>query len=388
MKRALLLSTAPVFALMLLALNPSVSQAEWHAKLSIESAWESNIFLDSTPESDLATETGLRVAHGWTLQPWAFVVAWEGNLTTFTEHADNNYLLHSIQVTAQRQLDSTHWIRWGGRSSWRADREASALYDYREYGAFMEARPPVVNGLGVATGYNISHRAYEIMEGADHTEHLLYGRVQLPLEGGTSVTLSTEAGYRQYGDSAHDPAGAGHGANGQSASASGDGSGVGQWLNSLNFSTPLFDERSGLQMYARLRNNFDGGQIPGSGTRTVRYAGDELFDDRYGYESREIGGTVSRVVFTAVTARIGYDHSVKEYFEPARTAEGSATGTAPGRQDTWQCLSFRIEKRFGKPGSPNRPLLYGQYRRTWNSSNDLEYRYAASTAAIGMEMTW
>jgi hypothetical protein len=374
--------------LMLPSLSPSIATADWRAKLSIESAWESNLFLDSTPESGLATETALQVAHGWDLQPWAVVVAWEGNLTVFTEYPENDYLLQTARITAQRKLDETHWIRWGGRTAWRTDREASASDDYREFGAYMEARPPLGNRIDLTTGYGISHRAYESMEGLDHTEHLLYGRAKLPLEGGMNVTLSTEAGYRQYADISHDSPGAMHGVDGGSGNSSGDRHGIGQWLNSLTVSTPLFDNRSGLQAYARLRNNFGDGRLPGSGTNATHYAGDELFDDRYGYESRELGCTVSRVVFTAITARIGYDHAIKEYAEPAGAGDGTTTGRLAGRQDTWRRLTFRVEKRFGKAGSPDRPILYGQYRRTWNSSDDHDYRYAASTAGIGIEMTW
>lgn len=388
MNRALRLGMATFIGLMLLSLSPSIAMAEWRAKLSNESAWESNLFLDSTPESGLVTETALQVAHGWDLQPWAIIIAWEGNLTVFTEYPENDYLLQTARITAQRKLDETHWIRWGGHTSWRTDREASASYDYREFGAFMEARPPLGDRLDLTTGYGISHRTYENMEGQDHTEHLLYGRAKLPLEGGMNVTFSTEAGYRKYADITHAPSGSMHGVDGESGNSSGDRHGIGQWLNSLSASMPFFDDRSGLQAYARLRNNFGDGRIPGSGANATHYAGDELFDDRYGYESREAGCAFSRVVFTAITARIGYDHAIKEYTEPARSGDGTTIGGLAGRQDTWRRLTFRIEKRFGKAGSPDRPLLYGQYRKTWNSSSDQQYMYAASTAAVGVEITW
>jgi hypothetical protein len=149
-----------------------------------------------------------------------------------------------------------------------------------------------------------------------------------------------------------------------------------------------FHEKTGLKVYARSRINFGDEGIFVTGITADHYSEDDLYDDRYGYESRELGAMVSRLLPYSMTLRLGYDFAAKDYRQPALDLEGNTFQGEPSRSDTYEQFRVRAEKTFRLSDDGNRLNLFGEYQHIRNDSNDAYYDYHASSAILGVELVF
>ncbi|NTW69026.1 MAG: hypothetical protein HGB23_04165 [Chlorobiaceae bacterium] len=378
-----------LFSLAIIALWPVVAAAEWQTKASISGSAESNVFRNSTPEKDVVSEADISLAHAWDWERWSAMASLEGNSVNFTDHSDRNYLLPQITLAVQRNLDNKGWVRSGLRGRTRIDGDNYQLYDYREYAGFVDVKLPRSDNLIVSAGYTLSNRSYDQLDELDNLEHQLYGGLQIPMEGGRNIGISSELGYKHY----LSPLTSGttvvrKGYRGRWVVTTGtdvESANAGQWVNALTLSSPLLDDKTGVRVYVRYRVNFGESNVTVSGLSADNYSEDALFDDRYSYESREFGGMLSRKLPYGVTARTGYEQSVKNYTETAQDISGNAVTGSPQRSDDYKRIWARLEKSVSFSDKGKKLNLYGEYQKIWNTSNSEYNHYTASSTTAGVE---
>ena len=374
------------------ALWPMVAAAEWQTKASVSGSMEDNVFRNSSPEKDVITEVDLRMGYAWDWEKWSALASYEGKYINFADHAERNYLLPQITLAAQRNLEKKGWVRSGLRARTRMDRDTYALYDYHEVVGFVDAKLQGNDLMTLFAGYSLSNRIYNELEELDNLEHQLYGGLQMPLESGTTLAVYSELGYKQY----LSPLDKGttivrQGYRGRDIVTTGtkkEFTNVGQWVNSISVSTPVIDDKTVIRFSVKYRINFGDNNLLVSGLSADHYSENDLFDDRYGYESREIGLMVSRSLLYGDTARVGYDQSIKDYTETAHDIAGNPVLTNPERSDNYRHLWTRIEKTVLLSGKGTQLRLYGEYQKIWNDSNDAFNHYNAASTSAGVELVF
>ncbi len=388
-----MISERILFTIILLAgFCRPVLAAEWQTKASVSGSIEDNVFRNSSPEKDLMSEVDLHVGYAWDWEKWSVLASYEGKYISFMDHADRNYLLPQITLAAQRNLEKKGWVSSGLRARTRIDRDSYGLYDYHEVVGFVDAKLPMNDHLTLLAGYSLSNRRYAELEELDNLEHQLYWGLQMPLESGTNIGVYSELGYKQY----LSPLDKGttivrQGSRGRkivTTDANSEFTNVGQWVNSLNLSTPVIDDKTGIRVYAKYRINFGDSNLLVSGLSADHYSENDLFDDRYGYESREFGAMVSRTLLYAVTARVGYDYAIKDYTETALDLLGNPLLTGSERSDNFRRMWARIEKTVLISGKGAQLRLYGEYQKIWNGSNDAFHHYNAVSTTAGVELVF
>ncbi|MEI7934683.1 MAG: hypothetical protein WCH30_06480 [Chlorobiaceae bacterium] len=374
-----------------IALWPMVAAAEWQTKASVSGSIEDNVFRNSRQEKDAITEVDLHVGYALDWEKWSALASYEGKYISFADHAERNYLSPQITLAAQRNLEQKGWVRSGLRARTRMDRDVYALYDYHEVVGFVDAKLPGNNLMTLFTGYSLSSRRYNELEELDNLEHQLYAGLQLPLERGRTLAVYSELGYKQY----LSPLDKGttivqgyRGRNTVTTATKKEFTNVGQWVNSLSVSTPVLDDKTGIRLSVKYRINFGDSNLLLSGMSADHYSENDLFDDRYGYESREVGVMVSRSLLYGVTARVGYDQAIKDYTETAHDISGNPVVTNPERNDNYRRLWTRIEKTVLLSGKGTQLRLYGEYQKIWNDSNDAFNHYNAASTTAGVELVF
>ena len=347
----------------------------------------------------MISQANIYLGRGWDAGAWGGAFFYDGYLTHFANFDDHTYQWHRLGVFAQRLLGNNGGrLQASVRMTFRLDQEAYAYYDYSEFSAFAHLRWPLPKIGFFYLGYNNRRRVYPNINELSNWEHVLSARFNLPLPTRTTVILSSELGYKDYlsrtivepvesPDTL--PSGKGHGQSTQQSTllSEVDNPSAGQWVNTLRLSQSIY-RGVGLSGYFRLRRNF------GDGWRYIdsSYLGyvseEELYDDRYGYESEELGLMLSMLLPFSSMARFGYDHYGKRYQRPVLDLNGEPLPGDILRQDNRQAFWTRLEKTFSLGGGGRSLKLSVEYSWLKNQSNDLYYDYKANIGTLGFQVNF
>jgi len=364
-----------LLVLVLLVLWPLVASAQWKSEGSLSTTLESNVLRSYNPYQDRITEGILYVAHQWDFPAITGVLSYQLNSVSLNDLDEHNFTINTLGISGEHKFGDGGWLNGGLQAAQREDREAYTTLDYREFGVFLDARIPCKENLTAVTGYRLRKRLYSMATELDNWENLLYGGVTLAFSNGTTFSMLSEVGYKNYLLPVFSASGIGK--------SDGDGAKVGQWANTLRFSRPLLDNL-GLMFYGRGRINFGDQEVYISGLSPKYFSENDLYDDRYGYESRECGGMLSYRLPHALVLRIGYDYADKRYQQMVLDLDGTVIVDEGTRNDTISGIWGRAEKRFSFSGDKSPLNLYGEYKWLRNNSNDPFYRYSASSTTIGV----
>lgn len=364
-----------LLVLTLIALLPLVASAQWKSEGSLSTTFESNVLRSYSPYQDQITEGILYVAHQWDFPAITGVLSCQLNSVSFNDLDEHNFSINTLGISGEHTFGDGGWLKGGLQAAQREDTETNTTLDYREFGLFLDARIPCKENLTAVTGYRLRKRLYRMATELDNWENFVYGGVTLAFSDGTTVSMLSEVGYKKYLLPVFSASGSGK--------SGGDAAEVGQLVNTLRFSRPLLDNL-GLMVYGRGRLNFGDQEVYLFGLSPKYVSENDLYDDRYGYESRECGGMLSCRLPHALVLRIGYDYSDKRYQQMALDLDGNVIVDEGARHDTMSGMWGRAEKRFSFSGNKRQLNLYGEYKWLRNTSNDPFYRYSASSTTIGV----
>ncbi|MCB0286789.1 MAG: hypothetical protein KDE57_09060, partial [Calditrichaeota bacterium] len=113
---------------------------------------------------------------------------------------------------------------------------------------------------------------------------------------------------------------------------------------------------------------------------------DELFDDHYGYESEELGTTLTQIFSGKVTLKASIDTRWKDYVKRnAPDLNGDPVHDQSLRKYREVQFWFSLGKSFSMPGGKSISLM-GEFYWIDNRSNDLYYNYQVSLISLGSGM--
>ncbi len=370
MRRALL-------PLLIALCSPPALHAGVTGSFTLAPEYSSNLDRVSTGQSGSLTEAVARLDYEWKRERWNGAFSLEGAGFIFPASPESNYTLQNARAGIGWTLSETSQLRAGFGVESRSGHETFAIYDYRQFDAFLEGkRKSGSRGLFLA-GYAFRTRSYDSPELYGHAEHRLYTQLDLPAGERVTIGISNEVGLKRYSEAFPSP---GSGTkNGKDAPV------AGQWSGSLRLSMPL-GERTGLRLYL-LRHLDFGDRIGCAGVAVDNYlAGEDLYDDRYSYESRECGFQVSQRIGKSVIVRTGYDLAFKDYQQKALDMDGHSIPGAGLRNDRQQRVTLRIEKSWKNRARPLLTKLYAESVYLGNRSDGLLYDYTALTAGAGISV--
>ena len=368
-----------LLVLALLVLSPRVALAQWESEVSVSTTFESNVLRSYNSYQDRITEGRIYVAHQWDFPAVTGLLFYHFNSVSFNDLTDHNYIINALGINGEHKFADGGWLKGGFHAAKREDRGAYNTLNYSEFEGFVDSRIPYKENLTAVTGYTLRKRLYRVAAELDHWEHLVYGGATIAFSDGTTVSMLSEVGYKKYLLPLFSSGGSGKSGD--------DAAKVGQWANTLRFSRPLLDNL-GLMVYGRGRMNFGDQELYVSGLSLKYFSENDLYDDRYGYESRECGGMLSYRLPHALVLRIGYDYADKRYQQMVLDLDGTVIVDEGTRNDTISGIWGRAEKRFSFSGDKSPLNLYGEYKWLRNNSNDPLYRYSASSTTIGVAVTF
>jgi len=366
-----------LFALAFIAFLPLGASAQWKSEASLSTGIESNVLRSYIPSRDIVTEGTLYIAHQWNFPAVTGLLSYQVNGVSFADLADHNYSINTAVMSGEHKFGDGGWLKGGLQAIKRENQEAYNIFDYSEFEGFLDVRLPFEDNLTALAGYTLRRRLYSIVTELDNWEHLLYGGVNIPFSERTTLSMLSEVGYKNYLVPVLSPLGSGN--------SGGNAAKVGQWANTLRLSRALYDNL-GMMVYGRGQLNFGDQELYVSGLSASYRSENDLYDDRYGYESREFGGMISCRLPHALLFRVGYDYADKRYQQMALDLDGNVITGEGARHDTISRLWGRAEKRFSFAGNKRQLNLYGEYKWLKNSSNDPSYRYSNTGTTIGFEV--
>ena len=361
--------------LLLALLWPAAAQAGLTGSFTFSSAYDSNPDRTSIGESGFFTEASARLDNEWTRERWSGAFSLEGAGFIFPGSPERNYTRQNARAAIGWRPSDKSQLRAGFGVGGRSGREAYSIYDYRELDAFVEGKRKLGSRGAFLGGYAFRQGSYESLAVYDSAEHRLYTQLDLPAGERVTIGIYNEVGWKFCSEDCPSP---GFGKKkGREAPV------AGQWSGLLRLSAPL-GERTGLRLSVQRHLDF-GDHIGRARFAVDNYlAGEELYDDRYSYESREFGVQVSQRIGKSVIVRAGYDLAFKEYQQKAMNLDRHPVPGAGRRNDRQERLTLRIEKSWKKQRKPCVTKLYAEGVYLCNSSDDLLYDYSELVAGAGV----
>ncbi|KAA3620475.1 MAG: hypothetical protein DWQ05_00620 [Calditrichaeota bacterium] len=387
-----------VFFILILALWAVQGNAQVQSTVSLTTSIDDNASRNYTQNEDVISQANMDISKAWKSWDWRGSFYYDGYFNHFSDNTDRTFHIHQLGITSQRNVGSANGLfSLGGAFMFRMDKEAYNVYDFTDFSGYANLKLPV-EGFGLFyAGYKIRGRSYANLSELSHWEHLFFSRLNFSLPSRTTFILSSELGYKNYVSQVVAEEILPTEEQGQSRGGRGgynsivytevDNPSVGQWVNSVRISQSLFN-KAGLSSYLRGRTNFGEQGRFLTGVDTGYYTEDELYDDRYGYESIETGVMFSSLLPLSTMVRLGYDHYDKTYQRLALDLEGIALPGDIVREDIRKQFWTRLEKPFQAKKLGLDLKLYLEYLKIQNESNDPYYNFEANISTLGMEVNF
>ncbi|MCA9742747.1 hypothetical protein KC734_14515 [candidate division KSB1 bacterium] len=379
-------------------LLPTIGSAQLQSTISLTTSLDGNAYRNYAQTADVISQANLDLSKAWLASKWSGQFYYDGYLNHFADNSSRTFSFHQIGLASQRSLGSgSGLLSLGARMSFRLDGADYEIYDFSEFAAYSNLKLPV-SGLGILyAGYQVRNRSYTNLQELSNWEHIVFTRLNFSLPSRTTFIFSSELGYKNYVSQvvAEERAPVDDSSRGGRLRGNGsyfvyteiDNPSAKQWVNSVRVSQSLF-EKIGLSGYLRNRSNFGGDGRFLSGLETGYFTEDELYDDRYGYESIETGAMLSTLLPRGIMLRLGYDHYSKDYQRLALDLEGESLVGDVLRVDTRQQAWGSLEKTFRLSQFSKDLKLYLEYLFIQNKSNDLYYDFSAGVGTLGVEVSF
>ncbi len=419
--------------LLLLTLAPFPTRAQWVGELSFETMLDDNAFRNSGSSSAMMTGTNLSYGYVGGADTWSF--NYSGFLATFTPWTDRQYSIHTLGATwlLPYGADDENGVTLSASGTSRFDQSAYEYYDYSQAAIKAAWQHQISESWISRLSGRTRYRSYANFMDLRHLENVLSLGSSLAFETRTSVIADITLGFKHYLTTPAIPQAATAGVTGTSSPLSVDGSGNGSggggngngsgggngYGNGMRgVGTGLgnhggigdgvqyivFDEPTTSQMTASLNIAQSLGENTGISLRllqrwnlqdrgralagaAVDFIGeDELFDDAYSYESREISMVVTQLLPWSMKFQSTAFLHAKDYAYAASMAGGSGDVL---RSDLRFGGILTLEKSFDTS-----ILLFdgvtvaASYSFTRNQSNAVYYDYGSNAFSLGFETSF
>lgn len=405
-----------VFISILLGELASVSVfAQWTRSISVNTSYDNNAFRNYAALSDVVTQLSGYLAKDIMKENWQSRLYYRGSFNLFAEYDARNYHFHHIGGAFSRVFSKRgNTLNLGLNGRLRSNGKIYNYYDFTEASAYGNIKlnigvPSIAN-----FGYRLRGRWYSNLAELNYAEHYFFARYTHFFQSRTTLILEGNYGRKIYRDQitgeaispesepgdmngyGHHRGGMGHmGGYGNIGSSEDSGNissnnvqpRVGQWLGQVRLAQSMSNS-TGLSADFVLRRN-PGGEIRYLAGQVSGYISeDELFDDRYGYESEEISATLTQLLPWKFTFKAGIESRWKDYVNrPALDLSGDALPGEKHRKDRQVLAWFGVNKSFIMLGGKS-VNLGGEFYWFDNRSSDLYYNYQVSLISFGVGMSF
>lgn len=381
------------------AVNPV--QAQWIKSISIRSGYDDNAFRNFQSLSDYATQFSAYFARDISNERWQWRLFYRGSYNLFAEYDDRNNHYHQLGAAWSGILNEKNdAFNLGVNGKLRANRDAYDYYNFKEAVGYGNLKINLGSSSRTNFGYRLRGRWYSNLSELSYAEHYLFARYTHFFETRTTLIVEGNYGRKIYHDQILENTisqpddghygdhrgGRGHFGTG---SMTGENSPIAEKHNVTQLVAQLRVAQSlanstGLSMDIRIRRN------PGDGVRYLagQVSGytteDELFDDRYGYESEEVATTLTQLLPWKMTLKSGLEFQWKDYVNrPALDLNGEVLSSGDLRNDRQVLGWLSLSKSFSVLGGKSVDL-FAEFYWIDNQSNDLYYDYQVNLISFGI----
>lgn len=397
------MKTESLFVALALVLAGAPAGAQWTKSVSVNTVYDNNAFRNYQGLSDYVTQVSAYLARDGGNDTFQSRFFYRGGYYLFADFAQRNFHHHQAGLALAFSLDQRgDLLNAGANAGLRLNRELYSYYDFATVSAFANMKLYLSPATVAQAGYRLRTRWYSNLPEFSNTEHFFFARFTHFFPSRTTLIIETDYGRKIYLQAVSDGSGLSDGGqhdirrhdggmghmgggwwNGNSSWLSGK-YGVAQAVALLRLAQSL-GSSTGLSVQFLYRGNpaqtarYLAGQVSGYSNE------DELFDDPYGYESRELRGALTRLLPWGMTLRAGTEAQWKDYVRrPALDLSGQPLSTGENRADRRFAAWIGLSRSFtvGRRG----PImtLVGEFNWFDNRSNDAYYRYSAATFTIGV----
>ncbi len=382
-------------------LTANLAFAQWTKSISVGTSYDDNAFRNHAALSDYATQLSAYLARDYGSENWQSRLFYRGSFSIFAEYDERSYHYHQIGIAWSRILsEKGNSLNFGVNGSLRANGEVYDYYNFKDASGYGNVKLKIGPSSLTNLGYRLRGRRYSNLPELDYTEHYFFTRFTHFFQTKTTFMIEGNYGRKTYreqvtdgsfsqwdmDDYGHHQGGRGHW-NGWSQfdenSTVNSKPSVGQLLGQIRLAQSITNTTGLSTEFVVRRNPGDGirylsGQVSGYTTE------DELFDDRYGYESEEVGATLTQLLPWQVTFKAGLESKWKNYVDrPALDLNGETLPTGELRKDKQLLTWLSLTKSFTMLGGKSVSLM-GEFYWIDNKSNDLYYDYQVSLISLGI----
>jgi len=329
------------------------SEAQLHPSVFLVSAYSSNIYGTTAPQSDWITDALFSLDFDL---PANTSLSYTGGASVFDQNEDLFSHTHSAGVGYMRLLTDSEVLLLDAEMRTWIDHPSYSYYDYVQ-GELRLRWVQLEPSWRPDAGYTLRYRTYPRASGYRFTEHLFSGRSEQSIATGLSVEFSSELGRRRYAADATD----------LSSSPAGDQSQVQMTLSAGVTHEISTDSRLHVS-YCWLHD------VAGRGSELNEEAdtGVDLAVDHYSYEGQKIQASLTQE-FAGVGFRGTSKLDIRNYSSRlALDMEGLPLGNGILRSDSRRSLELQVDRSLGI-GADERLRLLLKWRYTDVDSNDLFY---------------
>jgi hypothetical protein len=399
-----------ILLLTLVFAQSPVAFGQTTGSVGIHFSHDSNSYRTYDAVPDYVTETSFSIARDMMADPWTARLFYDGNLSFFSENSDRRFQDHTMGLAFSRPFPwNDALLAIGGNFSLSRN---AALYEYADYTqglGYVNAKFSIGQASANQLGYRLRYRGYENLPVYSYLENYVFERVNFSFSSGTSLILQTSYGRKSYSAQSSSSAappmpadGHGHmggenrggedggdywwGSSGDSASLVPSAS---QWTGSMRVGQSI-TASTGVGVYYLRRANLGGNVRPSYpyGELYSYSPEDELFNDPYSYEGHELGAELTRLLPWQMSAKLGYDHYIKNYSYPARDLAGEPLASGRTRSDTQDVVRLNLSKTFSGGSAIDGFHVTTELLTIANESNDPYFDYDDTVITFGTGLSF
>ena len=376
-----------IFLMFLIFACSGLAQAQFNKIIEINSYADDNLYRSPDPVSDVLTNLYL----GLSYKPEAGTINYyyDAHLFLYQEAVTRNFHLHEIGFDYYSSFgkQDQNYLYAGAAWLMRFDQEDYSYYDYNQLNAYLNLRFNF-NAMLLRTGYNFRYREYNAIPELTNFLNTVFIQANKTLPTRTSIILEANLGYKSFAtqkSSAYSSMGMGRGRNLYSSESSVSEIPSMQQAILIGRVAQSFHDKLGL--YIQYRQQFNLSDQTAVLSTDSYYQDEELFDDPFGYESREYSSQLSWIGPWNTQLKINAGQITKNYSsEQAFISAADTTGLGGARSDDRNYLSFSLSKSYKiNTNWLNLFSINFNYSYIKNASNSYWYDYKNSIIGAGVQ---
>ena len=390
--KVILLSIFTIFAF------SQVAMSQFYTNLEVNSELDDNIFRAPEPTEDFISNFSADV--GYRFNNVDLQINYNGNFIFFRSLKERNLSLHRLELNTYYSFgkEDLHTLFLGINGLTRIDGEEYKEYDYSQLYAYANIRFDL-ESVFIKTGYNFRFRDYVNFSELNNLRHFLFLQFNKSFVTRTTAIIEANLGYKAFTTPISYTT-----LEGNIRSGGGNGPGSGMLNNSLytatiSSSAPpmgqlIFIGRisqsivENLGIFIQYRKQFNLSDQITSITGNNYYQDEELFDDPFSYEGKEISSQLTWMMPWSMRLQIGGSVSDKNYInELAYTSAIDSVGSGGQRTDDQNNLFLNLTKTYNFNGSWLKSLMLNVYLEYANNESN-SYWYNYKNRLIGGSIQW